>query len=291
MTAIYTTAIDKGGPGKTTITVNGGSYLSEKKDKKVLEVDLDPSCNLTNFYSEKLQEMFDQDETGALVIPDKHTVKAFYTESPRFDRAGHPDPIQISENKWLIAGYSDLYDLTSEVTNGLGRAFLIRWFYDHYDEINESFEYILIDTHNDFSVFTDGALALSDIVLAIADADRDAISKFQEEVAHVDYIKRLMTAPNGVSYVNAKVVKVGNKVNSASSDAKAYKKAFDAMLEADESFVGYFEQRVPFAKAKSTRESLVEIEGDYKDKDMKAFFARTWRLYDKIYQLHKDDNI
>ena len=47
MTKIYTTNIKKGGVGKTTITFNGAFYLAVKKNKRVLLIDLDDSCNLT----------------------------------------------------------------------------------------------------------------------------------------------------------------------------------------------------------------------------------------------------
>lgn len=268
MTLVYSTNIDKGGVGKTTITFNGAFYLAVKKGQRVLLIDEDKSCNLTKRYKRFID----------LPVPEESTVKEFFTES------GDPQPIKITENIDLIAGYSELNDLTNEVTAGKGRGYLMTWYYSHLDELEGKYDYILIDTHNDLGIFTDNAIAVSDYVLSIADIDEDAIEKLQTEETHIEKLKKAFVNPmTNKSFVTAQLLKVGNKVQSNTRDSHMFKKAFEVMQENDPTFLGYFEFRTLFAQAKTTGYSLVELEPDYTSASYREFFERTWSLYDKIY--------
>ena len=47
---------EKGGVGKTTTVVNLAYYFSHVRSKKVLVVDMDPQCNLTDKYFDQNDE-------------------------------------------------------------------------------------------------------------------------------------------------------------------------------------------------------------------------------------------
>ncbi|KXT62781.1 hypothetical protein SGADD02_02255 [Streptococcus gallolyticus] len=48
------------------------------------------------------------------------------------------------------------------------------WLGDHYDNLAQQFDVIIIDTHNDESLVTANFIAVSDIVLAVSDASKNA---------------------------------------------------------------------------------------------------------------------
>lgn len=269
MTKIYGTNIEKGGVGKTTVTYNGAFYLDVKEEKTVLLIDIDESMNLTKRFRNYI----------TLPVDEKSTVKEFFNLN-----GGNPEPIKITERIDLIAGYSELKELSKDVEKGKGRGYLLSWYYANIEEIESKYDYILIDTHNDFSIFTDNAIAVSDVVIAIADIDEDAIEKLQEEYDHIEELKKAFVNPmNDQSFVNAQLIKIGNKVQSNTSDSHKFKEAFEHMMSVDPNFLGYFEFRTLFAKAKTTRSPLVELEPLNTSKSHKAFFKKTWDLYQKIY--------
>lgn len=269
MTKTYATNIEKGGVGKTIITYNGGFYLASKEEKNVLFIDIDESMNLTKRFRNYID----------LPVDEKSTVKEFFSSD-----GGNPIPIKITERIDLIAGYSELKELTKDVEKGKGRGYLLSWYYENIEEIEAKYDYILIDTHNDFSIFTDNAIAVSDVVIAIADIDEDAIEKLQEEHDHIEELKKAFINPmNNQSFVNTQLIKIGNKVQSNTSDSHKFKEAFEHMMLVDPNFLGYFEFRTLFAKAKTTRSPLVELEPLNTSRSHKAFFKKTWDLYQKIY--------
>lgn len=118
MTKIYTTNIKKGGVGKTTITFNGAFYLAVKKNKRVLLIDLDDSCNLTKRFIDYYEEP----------IPEISTVKALFSDVV-------PVPLRLTDHLSIIAGYDHLNELTKEVEAGKGRGYLLSWYYSQLDFI------------------------------------------------------------------------------------------------------------------------------------------------------------
>lgn len=269
MTKIYTTNIKKGGVGKTTITFNGAFYLAVKKNKRVLLIDLDDSCNLTKRFIDYYEEP----------IPEISTVKALFSDVV-------PVPLRLTDHLSIIAGYDHLNELTKEVEAGKGRGYLLSWYYSQLDFIEANYDYILIDTHNDFSIFTNNAIAVSDVVLAIADIDEDAIEKLKLEERQITQLTKDFINPmTNQSFVNTRLIKVGNKVVKNTSDSQAFKRAFEAMMKRDNQFLGYFEGRSLFGKTKTTRQPLTSLEETHQTPSYRQFFKNTWELFDKIFTL------
>ncbi|HIX69741.1 ParA family protein [Enterococcus diestrammenae] len=270
MTKSFTVNIQKGGVGKTTLTINGAYYLIEKEDANVLLIDMDESINLSKRFKELVSEGED--------IPEESTVREFFTNT------GNPKPIKISDQMDLIYGYDKLAELEKEVEAGKGRGYLLAWYFKNLKELESKYDYILIDTHNSFNIFTDNAIAMSDYVLAIADIDEDAIEKLRVEDRHVEELKEAFINPiTSESFVRAKVLKVGNKVQNNTHDSQMFKKAFEQMMKMDSAFLGYFEFRSLFGKVKTTGQPLTELELVYNTPSYRRFFDSTWNLYKKIF--------
>ena len=144
----------------------------------------------------------------------------------------------------------------------------------------------MIDTHNDFSIFTNNAIAVSDVVLAIADIDEDAIEKLKLEERQIAQLTKDFINPmTNQSFVNTRLIKVGNKVVKNTSDSQAFKRAFEAMMKRDNQFLGYFEGRSLFGKTKTTRQPLTSLEETHQTPSYRQFFKNTWELFDKIFTL------
>ena len=133
MKIITFTAI-KGGVGKTTLTLNYSDWLV-KKGKKVLLIDLDHQCNLTTIFqptrrNNTIAEAFKDSEEAQEVIIDN-----------------------IKENLDLVAGFIDLDELGSKLENNSNKEMLLfLWLKNNFEKLNiGSYDYILIDTHPDFS--------------------------------------------------------------------------------------------------------------------------------------------
>lgn len=273
--------ITKGGVGKTTIIYNCAYFLTMLKAKKVLIADFDFQMNLTNRFIPVNQRK--------ILIKPENDVLNFFKDGTI------PEPILVDDNLWLIPGNPKLEELLDDVKNGKQRNYLLQWYYSNLEKLSEQYDYILFDTHNDHNMITDNILAVSDKVIAIADVDGDSMSMLADEVNHINRLKKLIVNPvTGESFVNTKVVKIGNKIiadaaknphtSNANIDHREFVKAFNHMMELDESFLGYFWERGPLAKAKTENKSMFQLKDDprYNKKNNVEFYKYSEDLFEKI---------
>lgn len=286
MTEIYATNIESGGSGKTSITANGAMYLGEKKKKKVLLMDCNHQCDLTDRMIKHMAHFrgLNYLDVMANLDEDKHTVKGIFS--------GNNSPVKfsITDNVDLIAGYSELDSLTQEVEKGLQRKALLIWYKRHQEALSE-YDYILIDTPNDKSIFTINALVLADYVLGVVDVDETTLQKVDVLKKQIDFLKTVELMPNLESIVSAKVKVVGNKFEvgkNAPTPTKQFVKKFKDLMEKEpDTYLGFFEDRLPIARFKTSGEFLVDLEKKKhgQKQSEKDFYKRTWALYDKIFGL------
>ena len=148
MKIITFTAI-KGGVGKTTLTLNYGDWLA-KHGKKVLLIDLDHQCNLTTVFEKTRRN---------------NTIAEAFKEN---DNAQKVKIDSVGPNLDLIAGFIDLDVLGSYLENNSNKEMMLfMWFKNNSDSLNlTDYDYILIDTHPDFSTITKNAIAISNYLLS-----------------------------------------------------------------------------------------------------------------------------
>ena len=101
---IITFAAIKGGVGKTTLAFNFGEYLARQRHQRVLMIDLDHQCNLTQTYG-----IYDTDGTIGRV----------------FDQQGAVKIHDISENVSLIAGDMHLGAIVSSIEDNTNKNMLL----------------------------------------------------------------------------------------------------------------------------------------------------------------------
>lgn len=277
MTKTISVVIGKGGVGKTTTIINALFYSARRLGKRCLLIDLDQSPSSTARFTDKMDpKYFDED----------HEVKREYTVAKFFDTTdGNPEIIEVEPNIHLIAGYKQLSDLKEKANAGLQRLYLLNWYYRNLDFIEANYDYIFIDNHNDLEIFTDNSIAVSDVIIAVADVDLDSMGKLAQVEAHVEYLKSIIKDPmTQKSYVDAKVVKIGNIVEYNTTDSHAFVDAFESMKSQDATYLGYLNKRTALKQTKTKNRPLVEVEDSQTSftENEKQFYLQTWELFDKI---------
>ena len=207
---ILTVNINKGGTGKTTLSHNFAEYLS--KTSRVLLMDFDDSCNLTGRYNVTPKE-----ENTIISLFDRECV----------------EPIRIKDNLNLICSYYGV-DLLKERQNGRRRReyTLGKWIAKNYDELNNNYDYIIIDTENDEAILTINAIIVSDVVLGVAEPSKDAVEALIK-------LKYFVNDLNSDFDSDSKLLYLGNRINFSENMSKDFIEA----VEKKEEYIGYIPRR------------------------------------------------
>lgn len=153
---IISIANTKGGTGKTTTTANLGAGLASA-GKKVLLIDYDPQCSLTDFF------MVDAESDGALSIKDAILNKTLHPKETI---------INLGKNLDLIPCHFELRALElpfqQKHFGGTGALKTV------VDKISSNYDYVLIDTPATESIFmVQAGFASTDVLITIKASDID----------------------------------------------------------------------------------------------------------------------
>lgn len=159
----------KGGVGKSVIGANIAREISAQVKKKVLIVDLDPQCSISNML---------MDEDAFVDRPKENTTyEAIYSQlnNPRsllvhdvvvvyVDRGALFNPPSGAEVH-LLPGSTEIYHLIA--AGGVAAAKLaLQNFEAFIDEAKKNYEYIFLDTNPSTNIATLCALQVSDYIIA-----------------------------------------------------------------------------------------------------------------------------
>jgi len=197
-----TVSMLKGGVGKTDIAFNFAMWLALKKDKKVLAIDIDENCNFS-----QVLNVYDQEGTVANILQGSGDVKVH----------------NINDNVDLIAGFNRLDEITDDMaTSDKKTMMLYMWLDDNHDALNLSqYDFVVIDTHNDFGTATKNAVACSHVifspVIPVAFSDsitmQTRLDEFKADV--IDFRTR-------ESYITAELKLIGNMIKSTSKNSNDF---------------------------------------------------------------------
>lgn len=250
----------KGGVGATTIAYNYGEWLADKGNK-VLFIDFDHQCNLTQTYN-----VFENDGTVANI----------------FNGKGEVNILPVKENIDLIAGYIRLDKLEKELeTKSYKDMLLYMWLEDNYDSKGlEKYDYIIIDCHPDFSTATRNAIIVSHAVLSpVIPSEHGYQAKFNLQERLEEFKAEAFDFKTRESYVTAKLFFLGNMIKHNTKSSKE----LVASLKDDDNVLAMIPQKELFNRSTLDKKSLSDM---MKDKELysrnKAFFKDIDFTFNKI---------
>ncbi|MBM6202805.1 ParA family protein [Staphylococcus epidermidis] len=266
---IVTVNQQKGGAGKSTVTKNLTTYLALNKNKRVLNIDGDYSLYLTtNLYNvyEKQGNIGDLFTLNNLENGCNKDVQ-YYTVHPNID---------------LIVGDPHLNEKQRKLTSEDGTSFiLMKWLMNHTDKVSE-YDYIVIDTHNDFDIFTKNAIAISDVVLAPLDPSEknESITTRMEYELH-KLEKQLVEPLSDKSYVDVTLYTIGNKI---AKNTASHREFLNSIQQRDD-YLTWFPQKELFVKASKeikTMEDMMKADNNKHDIFYKQYLEAMEHIYNVI---------
>ena len=151
----------KGGTGKTTMTFNMLGTLAERG--KVLAIDIDPQCNLSNNIG---IDISDDDVYSCLdifestnVTPDSLVVEAPITQLPNLDII--PSSIRLVATELRIGGRA-------------GRERILQNYIEDHMDFFQKYDYILIDTNPSMGIVNQNAFLAADSIVLVTDVDENS---------------------------------------------------------------------------------------------------------------------
>ena len=257
-----TVNIEKGGTGKSSTVYNVAEKVS--KIASVLLIDQDKSGNLTDRYSKY--------DYG--LMKDENKISNLY-------KGKNLEPIHIHKNLDLLAGGHELADMEDFIRDKPNnRLILFSWFVKNIEVLQKKYDYIFIDTHNDTSLITQNAWAVSDIILGVSDPSMDGFKALLKLRRDIDTLrKELVEVRTGESYLIADYYFIGNKVKHNTNSSKE----FLEIISKEPNYLGYIPDKELINTANLEMIPLVEYS---ENKELynkhKNFFNQTWKVYDTI---------
>lgn len=155
----------KGGVGKSTVAINVAHCLSERNEKRVLIIDIDPQFNATQCVltpDAYIKHMESGGDTICTVFNPERVVVNSVNGSSVVKPKELEDikPIKIGGNLDLLPGSLELHRI--EVSAGSGLEFKLR---RYLDSVRESYDYVLVDTPPTPSIWMYSALIASDFYI------------------------------------------------------------------------------------------------------------------------------
>ena len=222
----------KGGIGKTSLAKEFIEKLKRElrqrgSEKKILALDLDHQCNLTQAHG-----LYESEGTVVNI----------------FKRQGDVVIHHIDEQLDMISGAMDLDVIESELeTKTFKDMLLYMWLDKNYDDVDaDQYEYVVIDCRPDFSIATRNAVAISDMLLSpIIPSQYSLDSRQNLETRLQMYADENIDYKTGESNIDAELYFLGNMIKHNTLASKELVK----QLENDPKVLGFVPYKELFIRA------------------------------------------
>lgn len=177
MAKVIASVNQKGGVGKTTITMNLGIGLA-RAGKEVLLIDFDPQGSLTDCLG--FPEPDDMDITTATVLLDSMNDEQ---RGAGYGILKHPEGV------YVLPGNIDLSSLEVTLVNVMCRELVLK---KYLTLLQPLYDYILIDCMASLGTLTINALAAADSVIIPLMAEKPSIRGLQQLLKTIGMVRRNM---------------------------------------------------------------------------------------------------
>lgn len=202
---IYTFCAIKGGVGKTHLVYNFGEWLANK-GHRVLLIDSDHQCSLTQTYG---------------IYTEQHTLAEIFTTG-----ASTVEIIPVNERLDLIPCSLKLDEVNNDIQTKTNKEMLFfMWLLDQHEKNKafQSYDYILIDCHPDFSTITQNMIAVSDhIISPVEPSQYSYTSKSNLEVRFEEFQRELVDPITRKTYITAKLHFIANKIKHNTKSSRDF---------------------------------------------------------------------
>jgi len=181
----------KGGVGKTTLCKEIGYFLYKERKKKVLFIDVDPQANLTQSIFKRFGYKQKQESTKDVnLTPSSASVSAVFNYRSIIEEVEIEDALLIIDEKLSIIP-GDLNTLFLERSmGGAEKENSLKNFIEDF-ELQDKYDYILLDCPPTYSFYTTAALLASDFYISPIKPDSYSILGLDLLQQVVDRLKKL----------------------------------------------------------------------------------------------------
>lgn len=267
---ILTFAAIKGGVGKTTLTYNFGEYLA-KQGKKILMIDLDHQCNLSETYQVDYSDPRIINGTiNNVFIGKGDSVVIAHTHNPNVD---------------IIPGYIKLDETERSLETHSNKEFLLHmWLRKYYEPRNlGNYDYVLIDCRPDFSTATKNAIVVSDTILSpITPTEHGYQAKFNLAERFEKAKQEIVNPVTMETMITAKLLFVANMVKHNTKSSMEFIK----VIEGENDVIATIPYREIFNRSTLDHKSIAQMEDeDSNISKNKKVYKQINEIFEKISKL------
>ncbi len=257
--------LDKGGCGKSSHAFNFASYCADILNKRVLVIDGDRSKNLTTTFG----------IDGNLTIADIFKTGEFEIYH------------STNQNIDIICGSKEFTDEKTDIQSASTKYLVfLEWIDANEKFLNENYDFIIIDTHNDDSRVTLNLITSAHLIVNTATPDGDSYKAINDLQTLIDeeLIPRTKLPRSKESVFDAEVAILPNRIPFFGLNISDEAKAFLKQLSIFKNVLGIIPDRPLISKSRLHNKSIFELYEEMSPKEK----AKKTELIEHIKSVYAD---